>query len=76
MNRALRREAQQQQRRVLARAQAVNDPTVPLVYKAGYEHILCGGEVERPNKVGLGAYCARCDRHVPMQETRRTNTSA
>ena len=70
-NRALRRQSEQEQRRLLAGAFGEGDPTVPLVYKGGYEHKICGGAVERPNKAGLGAYCLKCNTHIPMSESRR-----
>ena len=40
----------------------------PLVYYGGFVHNICGGEAERANNRALGAFCVKCDRHVPRSE--------
>ena len=48
-----------------------SDPSNPLTYTGGFEHIGCGGEAERPSNYGAGAYCKKCGRTVPVEETQR-----
>ena len=44
----------------------IND-TVPLVFEAGWTHLVCGGDAEKSVYYGE-AYCIPCRRTVPSRE--------
>lgn len=46
-----------------------SDPENPLRYIGGFVHIDCGGDAERPSNYGAGAFCRKCGRTVPVEQT-------
>jgi len=78
LNRAARRDLE---RRLARERRQYNDwinegssESRPLKYYEGYVHNICGGEAERANNRALGAFCVKCDRHVPRSEVSKAGT--
>lgn len=69
-NRAERRSIEDANRRYVELLNKGSDATRPLVYRAGYKHAVCGGDVEVANNRAIGAFCQACDSHIPRRDTR------
>ena len=54
-------------------ASLYSDSSMALTYEGGYVHIGCGGLAERPDVAhyGAGAFCHKCGRAVPVEDTER-----
>ena len=72
-NRAQRRDAVREWRHEhgIRGLEKRSDPRRPLEWRDGYEHVGCGGDAERANNPGVGAYCHQCGHTVPNAEVRR-----
>jgi hypothetical protein len=79
LNRAARRDIERrfgrERREYNAWINEGSDATRPLVYYGGFVHNSCGGEAERANNRAIGAFCIKCDRHVPRSEISRAETT-